>query len=1178
VKPSSKQPRTVKTTCCYCGVGCGILASRDANGKLTVTGDPDHPVNRGMLCSKGRSLHHVAANHDQRIFKPRLRRARGAAFEEVSMETAIAHVADRFKEIIAEHGPDAVAMYVSGQCLTEEYYLANKLMKGFIGSNNIDTNSRLCMSSAVVGYKMALGDDMVPCSYEDIDLCDCFFVTGANPASCHPILWRRVERRLRNSPSAKLIVVDPRRTDTCAAADLHLQILPGQDIALHNAIAALLIRRGAIDHDFLAQHCEGFEQLRDDLAGLDIASAARQCGVPQDDLVLAATWIGNSPTLLTMWTMGLNQSQFGTDKNLSLLNLSLLTGAIGKPGCGPFSLTGQPNAMGGREVGGMANLLAAHLDLANPEHREQVAAFWGGGPIAEAPGTTATEMVDALLEGRLKAVWIVCTNPAVSLPNLARFEAAMAQAELVVVQEISERSDTLAYADVVLPAAAWLEKTGTMTNCERRISLLEPLLAPPGEALPDVDIFCAFARHMGWGEAFAYDHPADIHAEYVRMTRGTPVDIGGVDYERLRGGTVQWPCPDAEHPGTPRLFTDQSFYTASRRARLCSVQGPTAAPVSPDFPFILTTGRVRDQWHTRTKTGTVQRLNLQHDCPFLEIHPDDAARLGLGSGAAVEVSSAFGRVVVSCRLTERIRRGVVFMPMHWGKTLNDGLGRANNVTSSRIDPFSKQPDFKFTAVALRPLGSVRKKVLIVGAGAAALQFILSYREHNTEDDVVLFGREPRAFYNRILLPDYINRERSWKQLVTMDSETLMTLDVDFRCGVEITGIDREAKQVAFEGGTESYDKLVLCTGSRPFVPPSIPLDVGGMHTLRTREDAEAIMEKIDPDTRVLVVGGGLLGIEMAAALDLMDIECTILERNERLMERQLDETASAMLAEELAGRGIDIICGESIGIVLRDDSVRGVVTDCGRHIYCDLVLVAVGTRPNTEPFLPSGLAANRGLVVDRHLRTSDPHIYALGEIAEFEGTLFGITKAAQQQAVVAAAHCAGDPWSIYKGSALFNILKIHGTGVAAAGLPGAPENDPAYEEIVFSDPRQRVYKKCVIHRDRLVGCIFIGDTTSFPDYLELIESRVELDERRDTLLREGAQTPPPPRGSIVCSCNRVGELNLVDAIRDGASSVDQLSLATRAGTGCGSCLPELRLLLKRVAAHAPPKPNETQAV
>lgn len=1171
--------KTIKTTCCYCGVGCGILASKDARGGLEVTGDPDHPVNQGKLCSKGRSLNHVAANMDDRILAPRLRRTRRETMAEVSMDTAIAHVANQFKSIIAEHGPDSVAMYVSGQCLTEEYYLANKLMKGFIGTNNIDTNSRLCMSSAVVGYKKALGDDLVPCSYEDIDFCDCFLVTGANPAWCHPILWRRVEQRLQASPAAKLIVVDPRRTDTCANADLHLQIIPGTDITLHNAIAALLIRRGSIDQEFLENHCEGFDELKRHLADFDITEAARVCGVPEDDLVLAAAWIGNSPTMMTMWTMGLNQSRVGTDKNLSLLNLSLLTGTIGKPGCGPFSLTGQPNAMGGREVGGMANLLAAHLDLANPEHREQVAAFWGGGPIAEQPGTTATEMVDALNDGRLKAVWIVCTNPAVSLPNLATFESAMAKAELVVVQEISERSDTLAYADVVLPAAGWLEKTGTMTNCERRISLLEPLLDPPGEALPDVEIFCAFAAHMGWGDSFNYAHPNEIYQEYTRLTCDTPVDVSGVSYERLRQETVQWPCPDAAHPGTPRLFTDHQFYTASHRARLFSVQGPTAAPVSPDYPFVLTTGRVRDQWHTRTKTGKVARLNLQYDRPFIEVNKEDAAELGLIAGASVEVSSAFGQAVVPCRPTDRIRRGLLFMPMHWGKTINGEAGRANNLTSSRIDPVSKQPDYKFVAVHLRPHGPVRKKVLVVGAGAAAHQFIQSYREHNAVDDLILFGREPRAFYNRILLPDYINHERSWKQLVTMDAETLMTLDVDFRCGLEVTGIDRDAKQVRFDGGSESYDKLVLCTGSRPFVPPSIPMDIEGMHTLRTRDDAEAILEEIEEDTRVLVVGGGLLGIEMAAALNHIEINCTVLERAPRLMERQLDETASAMLAEELGERGIEVICGESIGIMLRDEAVRGVVTDCSRHLYCDLVIVAVGTRPNIEVFTPSGLIAKRGLVVDAHLLTNDPDIYALGEIAEFEGNLFGITKAAQQQATVAAAHCAGDIWSVYQGSALFNVLKIHGRGVASAGMPSAPPDDPAYEELLFSDPRKRIYKKCVIHRDRLVGCIFIGDTSQFPDYLDLIESGLELDERRDTLLREGASLPEPPRGPIVCSCNRVGEQNLVDAIVDGATTVAQLSLTTRAGTGCGSCLPELRLLLKReLAETSSTTSNETQPV
>jgi len=1165
---TSLPTKTVKTTCCYCGVGCGVRVTRNTKGLLSLEGDVDHPVNRGQLCSKGRSLHHVAMDLSDRILYPRMRATRDAEIEPVSMDLALNHVANEFTRIIEEHGPEAVGFYVSGQCLTEEYYIANKLMKGFVGSNNIDTNSRLCMSSAVVGYKKTVGEDAVPVCYDDIEACHCFLVTGANPAWCHPILWKRVLARLDQEPTAKLIVVDPRKTDSCAQADLHLQIRPGTDVTLHNVIAALLIQQGDIDAAFLRDHCDGFQELKQSLKDYDVGHAARVCGVPESDIRLAAAWIGASPTFLSMWTMGLNQSSVGTDKNLSLINLNLLRGAIGRPGSGPFSLTGQPNAMGGREVGGLSTLLAAHLDLASEADRKQVAEFWGVDTISPTPGLTATEMMTALQDGKLKAIWIICTNPAVSLPNLAEFEAAMASAELVVVQEISERSDTVAYADVVLPAAGWLEKSGTMTNSERRISKVEALLDPPGEACPDVDILCRFAAKMGWADAFSYKDVADIYDEYTEMTRGGSIDITGVSHERLeREGSLQWPCPSPSHPGTARLFTDGKFLTLNQRAQLHVVEEIATLALNANYPFVLTTGRIRDQWHTRTKTGKVSKLNRQFENPFVEVHPDDARTLGISDGQTVELTSRQGEAVVNCLITDRIRPGVLFMPMHWGKSLNGVLGRANNLSSSRVDPVSKEPDYKFIAVRLRPSSPSRKKVVIVGAGAAALQFIQTYREHNKMDQLVLFGREPRGFYNRILLPDYINKERTWDGLMTLDLDAIAALDVDFRVGVEVTSLDREGQCVGFDGGEESYDRLVLCTGSRPFVPPGIPMERGGMHTLRTREDAEEILAGLHENVRILIVGGGLLGIEMAAALDHAGIQCSIVNAGPWLMSNQLDQDAGSILEEEIKERGISVFCDDIIETYEGQSRVKSVVTKSGFRIDCDLVIVAVGTRPNIDVFVPAGLEANRGLVVDGQLKTNDPAIYALGEIAEFKGKLCGITAAAQAQARVAAMHCAGNPWALYRGSVPFNILKIHGRDVASAGLASAPDNDEAYEEISFMDRRRRVYKKCIIYRDRLVGCTLIGDNLQFAAYRDLIQDQTELDDRRDTLLREGGVVHEAPIGKIICSCNQVGEGNLRAAIESGIADLDLLCAKTRAGTGCGSCRPELQLLLAEYAVE-----------
>ena len=1169
----SRTTQTVQSTCSYCGVGCGVEVTRHRDGRLSLVGDESHPTNRGMLCSKGRYLHHVAMDRSDRLLRPMLRHRRTEPLREVGWDEALEYTAGVFRGFIEAHGPRSVGFYVSGQLLTEEYYLANKLMKGFIGANNIDTNSRLCMSSAVVGYKKAVGDDAPPISYDDIEACDLFFIAGANPAWCHPILFRRIEAHKEAHPDVKLIVVDPRRTQTCALADLHLQIQPGTDVTLTNAIAAELIRNDWVDHDFVAAHVEGYDDCRQSVEGLTPEDAAAVCRVPADDIRLAARWIGESPTLLTMWAMGLNQSQQGVDKNLSLLNLSLLTGKIGRPGCGPFSLTGQPNAMGGREVGGLANLLACHRDLASAADRELVADFWGVEGIDAEPGLTATQMVDAMERGELKALWVICTNPAVSLPDLRRLERALDACEYVVVQDISDRSDTLRHADCVLPAAGWLEKEGTMTNSERRITYLPKLIDPPGEALPDAEILCRFADTMGWGHAFDYADAAAVYDEYALMTKGTPVDVSGLSHERLRRErSVQWPCPGPDHPGTPRLFEDGRFWTASGKARLHGVE-PSDAPVppDPDFPLVLTTGRTRDQWHTRTKTGKVNRLNQHQSIPLLEIHPDDALRLGVEDGRTAHVESRFGRVEVRASVTDAIKPGVVFLPMHWGKRIGGPDGRANLATNDRVDPVSKQPDYKYTAVRVAPVEKPRERVVVVGAGAAARRFVEAYRALNADDEVDVFGRESHGFYNRILLPDYVGGERTWESLCTLTDAEQTALGFTFHAGREIVKVDREAKEIEDDQGRRyAYDKLVLATGSRAFIPNGVPMGWDGVFSLRTRWDADRVRAHLAPGARVLVMGGGLLGLEMAAALDHCGFAVSVIELGDRLMARQLDATASAILQEELEARGIEVHCGDAVVDYLGHGRIRGVLTKNDRHLPCDALLVAVGTRPNVGLAVRAELHHSRGVTVNDHLQTSDPAVYAAGEIAEHDGQLYGITAGAEEQAEVAAAHIAGDVWASYAGSVPFNILKVQGLDVAAIGTSVVPEADADhYEEVTLLDRRRSVYKKCVVKDDRLVGAILIGDKAEFARFRALIQDGTELEDLRATLLGGApGEAPEPPVGRIVCTCNAVGEGNLERCIADGFTELPTLCAKSRAGTGCGSCRPEVKQILDRELARA----------
>ncbi len=1156
-----------KSTCCYCGTGCGVIVHKDRRGKITLEGDPDHPVNKGMLCSKGMNLHYTVMDTSDRLLYPEMRFNKNMPRQRVTWDDALERTAKVFQTLIQKYGPDSVAFYVSGQCLTEEYYIVNKLIKGFIGSNNIDTNSRLCMSSAVVGYKLSLGEDSVPVCYDDLEIADCFFVTGANPAWCHPILWRRIEAHKAANPHVKIIVADPRRTQTCAIADLHLQINPGSDIVLNHAIGRILIENGDVDTDFIQNHTEGYEAYRELVMQRTTAESAQLCGVSVEDLRLAASYIAESKGFISMWTMGLNQSVIGVNKNLSLINLNLITGQIGKPGAGPFSLTGQPNAMGGREVGGLANMLAAHRELANPQHREYVQTFWGGTDISPKPGLTATEMFTALNDGRLKAIWIICTNPLISLPDVRAAEEALKKAKYVVVQDVSSRVETLKYADVVLPAAAWTEKDGTMTNAERRVTYLNKIIDAPGEALPDAEIIGRFAQKMGF-KGFDYKNAEEIYLEHARLTEGTNIDITGLNYSILKEKSVQWPFPktglsEAEkETGQARLFANKKFYTPSQKAVIHAVPDANQSELpDEDFPLILTTGRIRDQWHTRSKTGKVNKLNQHISEAFLEIHPEDARLRDIEENTIVDVYTRRGQVRLKAKLTTDIKQGVVFLPMHWGKILNNDLNRANNLTHNLVDPRSKEPDFKFCAVEVQKYRKPKQKIVVVGAGAGAFGFVKSYRALNTEDEITIFSKENFPFYNRVMLPDYISGEQRWEQLVKMKDEEEEGYKIQLHRGVSVDVIDRTQKKVLDNKGVwHDYDILILATGSRAAMLRDVP-PLKGIFTMRSRYDADNFKNHIKSGTHVVIVGGGLLGIELAASLREIDFPITVIQRISRLMDRQLDSLGSQLLHEELTDKGIDIYYNDEIQTFIGKDTIEGIRLKSGQKIECQALVVAIGTVPNIEIARATELDCKRGVVVNEYLQTSDPNVFAIGEIAEFHGFLYGITAAAEQQADIVARYLSGDIATYYQGSLLMNILKMHGTDLCSLGLSECPDS-PDYEEVVFIDKAKRYYKKCIIHNDRLVGAILIGDKTEFLEYRDWIQNKIELSEKRLELLRSGKKAEPL-LGKLVCSCGGVGEGNIVNKIKEGCTELKQLCQASGAGMGCGSCRPEVQAILEK---------------
>jgi assimilatory nitrate reductase catalytic subunit len=834
--------KETKSACCYCGVGCGVIIQSEGERIVAVRGDPGHPANFGRLCTKGATLH-LSTSPEARARFPTLRDTRGANRRRVGWDEALDHVATRFAAIIAEHGPNSVAFYISGQLLTEDYYVFNKLAKGLIGTNNVDTNSRLCMSSAVAGYKQTLGADAPPACYEDLDRADTVLIAGSNMAYAHPVLFRRLEDAKAARPQMKIVVVDPRRTDTAAFADLHLPILPGTDIALFNAMLHVLLWEGLIDNAFICEHTEGFDALKQSAREYTPAMAAQICGVPEADIVKAAKWFGEAGASLSLYCQGLNQFSSGTHKNAALINLHLATRQIGKPGAGPFSLTGQPNAMGGREVGGMANLLSAHRDLASAAHRAEVAALWGVAEVPVTPGKTAVEMFEAVARGEIKAIWIACTNPAQSMPDLNRVRAALEKAELVVLQEAFEDTDTAAYADVLLPASSWGEKHGTVTNSERRITRQFAAVAPPGEARHDWEICVDFSRRLenllGKGDAaslFPYDSPEEIFNEHRETTRGRDLDITGMSYAMLESqGPQQWPLREGEARGKARLYGDGVFPTPNGRARFVVTHyKPVAEKTNAQYPLALTTGRLRDQWHGMSRTGEVARLFNHAGEPLLAMHGRDLERRGLASGELASVTTRRGQMLVRVEASDAMRSGQVFMPMHWGGQFMRGAG-VNALTLPAIDPYSKQPELKHAAAQVSraelPYRIVAMRRFSAGDGDAARQLTRDLRPLLEKFDyatLVPSGREEvvvslRAYAAAPVAAEILDRIDA---LLLLDRPEQTMRYVDARKGVEKAAriVDGRVESVCLSGETaaEVWLKNMMLAGAsaeayRPWV-------------------------------------------------------------------------------------------------------------------------------------------------------------------------------------------------------------------------------------------------------------------------------------------------------------------------------------------------------------------------
>lgn len=725
-----------KTLCPYCGVGCGLEVSppaqagkavnRDQEGNpiWKVQGDRSHPSSQGMVCVKGATV--AEASSKSRLLYPMMRNSLNEEFRRVSWEEGLERIVERIQLVRSTQGPDALCMYGSGQFQTENYYVAQKLLKGCLGTNNFDSNSRLCMSSAVAGYIQSFGSDGPPCCYEDLELTDCAFLIGTNTAECHPIVYNRLRKHHKKNRHVKMIVVDPRRTTTAEDADLHLAIRPGTDIDLLNGIAHLLMRWGKLNFVFIDECTSGFSDFAEVIKRYPPQIVAERCGITAKDVETAARWWGESNRVLSMWTMGMNQSSEGTAKVRTLINLHLMTAHIGKPGAGPFSLTGQPNAMGGRESGGTCQILPGYRFVKNPQERAEVEQFWGlkPGQISPYEGRTAWDIITGLEAGEVGFLWIAATNPAVSMPDLERTKAALLASPFTVYQDAYYPTETAAYAHVLLPAAQWGEATGVMTNSERQVTLCQAFRSPPGAARADWEIFAEVGRRLGFADKFPFTNSAEVYAEFVQLTRDRLCDQSGISHERLRQeGPIQWPCPkegtreevsmhssssssESLAPRPPkRLYTDLRFPTSDGRARFSAYHSRgLAEPPDPNYPFVLTTGRLYGHWHTQTRTGRIEKIQKMHPQPFIEIHPRDAKAIGIQDEDWVEVRSRRGTSQFPAKVTKAIAPGTVFVPIHWGALWAD-RAEANALTHPESCPQSLQPELKACAVQLVPIAN-----------------------------------------------------------------------------------------------------------------------------------------------------------------------------------------------------------------------------------------------------------------------------------------------------------------------------------------------------------------------------------------------------------------------------------------------------------------------------------------
>ena len=1109
-----KVNKTAASTCLQCPVGCGILITEQYNGNITISGDAANNINNGHLCTYGVNLlRHVNSGSDRPLY-PHMRNNRWSPLEKVSWSQALLRASAVIKTLVQKHGSNTLAISLPNKSLLEERFLINKIMDQLNLPPAHPARNRY-MNSAEASCQMALGEHTAIGQMPDIAHTDCFIIGSANLSIHHPVLWEKLKKNKAARPHAKLIYIGPSQNQLSDIADIHLQINPGTEPILNAAIARLLIESDAIDEPLIEKNTAGYTNYKEQIFSLSLQEAAVICGIDASDLELAAGYIQYSRSLATFLSKGPGLGATRVERNLSFINLHLITRQLFQPGSGITiidDLALSADRIDNAAIKELFTTSRQWCDTFLVDERWELLNYYG---ISN--NHTVAGFVDHLEKTTPRIIWLIHAETVYPKDEENRIKKALQQAKFVILQSATTRSPFYEYADLILPAANWYEKEGSSVNR----SPVVPILKPKGEVRTDIDILLALAHKMGL-TGFGYQQVAEILQEHDEV--------------------IEKPEQAARKNFTIHSLKNFYIFFESKQKR-------KELLLHIDY----------DCYFPEKKVPTLQVYDI------VTLHPADAAYRKIKEGEIVCIGQGEQAIKAKAFISDKTKKGVMAMPLHLAKKIifdsSENCTTATDLLNPHIHFISL-----VSRMEVKKYHKPTQKIAIVGAGAGALAFIRKYREYNTTDEIVVFSKEELPFYNRVLLPEYIADDQ-WNKLITLPEAEENEVGFHMHKGVSILHIDKEKKCITDSNNQQhTYDILILGMGSNAFIPPAVPHNWKGIYTIRSKRDVDRLRQQIKPGSKALIVGAGLVSLEVAGALKEINASVSILIRSSRLMDRQLDALGSDLLTEELEDRGINIFFNHEIRGFVGDGEIKGVLLNTGIQLDCDVLIYGVGTVPNIDLAKKAGLVCNRGVVVNDVMQTSDPAIFAIGEIVEWNRQLFGIVAAAEQQANIAAGYINGDTTQTYTGTLSANILKISGVNVCSIGINETPKDDPAYQEVIFIDKRLRHYKKCIIHNDKLAGAILIGDKTELMEFKDWMANDIFLEEKRDRILRGEGSKAEPVLGKLVCSCNNVGEGNIVNKINTGCTEFTKVCKITGAGTGCGSCRPEVKAILEKTLA------------